>query len=225
MSNVLQNLNEFLDSHYQHGKPVILGFSGGPDSSALLHSFWKLQRKYALDLHVVHVDHGWREESAREAEELRKYAETLGLPFIVKRLKSSKGKNLEEEARNARFAIFQKTYESLGAQAIALGHQAGDQAETVIKRLLEGSHITKLGAMRNVSLHEKMTVWRPFIHLPKKVLVAYCKRQKIPFLIDKTNRDPRFLRSRMREDLIPMLEKYFGKAIESNLAEAFFPSS
>ena len=198
---------------------MILGYSGGPDSSALLHCFWKLQRKYCLRLVVLHVDHGWRQESAREAEGLKKYVNSLELEFHLETLKTDpKRSNLEEEARLARMQIFKKYFVDLKAQSLVLAHQAQDQAETVLKRLFEGSHLTTLGAMKKVSILEGMTVWRPFLDVPKEELIAQCKVSRVSYLMDSTNEDERYLRARMRKRLVPFLEEHFGKQIQGNLA-------
>lgn len=219
MSNAVQKLDRFLKTHYRPGAPVILGFSGGPDSSALLHCFWKLQRKYCLRVVVLHVDHGWREESGREAKRLEEYVTSLGLEFFLETLKADlNGSNLEEEARLARMQIFKKYFVDLKAQAIGLAHQAQDQSETVLKRLFEGSHLTTLGAMKKVSVLEGMAIWRPFLETPKEELIAHCKASSVSYLLDRTNEDERFLRARMRKRLVPLLEEHFGKQIQGNLA-------
>jgi len=219
MSNVLQRLDEFLTKHHQVNRPLLIGYSGGPDSSALLHGFWKFKKKYSFDLAVVHIDHGWRQESAEEAEKLKDYVSGLGFTFILERLQSSfSSSNLEESARLARMEVFSRYYIRLDAQALVLAHQAQDQAETVLKRIFEGSHITALGAMRQVSTYEGMNLWRPFLEIPKGELIDYCNAFNIRYLVDKTNEDTRFLRARMRKDLVPLLEEHFGKQIQGNLA-------
>jgi tRNA(Ile)-lysidine synthase len=219
MSNLVQKLDKFLKTHYRPPCPVILGFSGGPDSSALLHCFWKLQRKYCLEVVVLHVDHGWREESAREAKRLQEYVSGLGLEFHLETLKADlNDSNLEEEARLARLKIFKKYFVEMSAQAVIFAHQAQDQSETVLKRLFEGSHLITLGAMKKVSALEGMTIWRPFLEIPKEELIAHCKASGVSYLMDSTNEDERFLRARMRKRLVPLLEEHFGKGIQGNLA-------
>jgi tRNA(Ile)-lysidine synthase len=219
MSNVLQRLDEFLNGYYTAGLPIIIGYSGGPDSSALLHACWKLKKKYSFDLTVIHIDHGWREESASEAEKLKEYVEDLGFEFILEKIEGSlANSNLEEEARLARLKIFQRHFARINAQAVILAHQAQDQAETVLKRLFEGSHITALGAMKKCSTFENMILWRPFLEIPKEELISYCHVNKVEYLLDRTNEDPRFLRARMRKNLLPLLEEHFGKQIQENLA-------
>jgi tRNA(Ile)-lysidine synthase len=218
MSDILHSLRQFLHNYYQTGRPVLLGYSGGPDSSALLHCLYKLRWIPQGQLIVVHIDHSWREESKEEAVAIKGYVESLGFPCIIECLeKESDQKNLEEKARLARIGLFQKQYRAFNAQALILAHQAGDQAETVMKRLFEGSHLMALGAMQQVSCIEEMTIWRPFLEVSKKKLLNYCRENGVSYFLDRMNADLRFLRARMRERLLPDLEENFGKGIEANL--------
>ncbi len=218
MSRVHQQLDKFLDLHHRKGAPVLLGFSGGPDSTAMLYGLHALTHKHSLALTVVHIDHGWRKESSEEADLLKKRVDELGIRCLVVRLPVEEDhSNREEKAREQRLKVFQNLYQENGAQALILGHQAGDQAETALKRLFEGSHIGSLGGMRPVSVLDGMQIWRPFLMIPKKELVRYCQENNAEFLHDYTNEDPRYLRARMRTEVLPMLEQSFGKAIEENL--------
>ncbi len=192
-------------------KPTLLGLSGGPDSMALL------QR--ALDegipnLHLAHIDHAWRSSSAAEAEELSRLAKKLNLPFHLKRLeKPTTEANLEDLGRQARLTFFQELYQKLDCGALLLGHHLDDQAETVLKRLFEGASLPKLRGMQHVVIHRQMRIVRPFLSVPKSSL----KTTYTP-IDDPTNRDPKYLRSRMRTTLIPALEHHFGKSIARNLS-------
>lgn len=133
--------------------------------------------------------------------------EALGLPFRLLRLE---GVRSEEEARQARLEWFA----TLGGEATALGHQRDDQAETVLKRVFEGSH--ELGAMRPVSKWGAMTLWRPLLRIPKRELIAWLEERGLSWLEDPTNQNPQYLRSRMRMELIPQL---FGKEVADNLCQ------
>lgn len=164
-------------------------------------------------LHLVHIDHAWRDSSADEAEQLQKLAESLNLPFHLKRLAPQGTTNLEEIARNARLDYFEQIYAKLNAGALLLGHHMDDQAETVLKRLFEGASLPKLAAMQTLSHHRNMRIIRPLLHLPKSAL-----KTTRPTIDDPTNRDPKYLRSRMRTTLIPSLEAQFGKSISRNLS-------
>jgi tRNA(Ile)-lysidine synthase len=192
-------------------EPILLGYSGGPDSTALLH----LLLPYRDRLHLAHVDHGWRPESGEEAEQLRKQAESLSLPFHSIRLNNNELS--ESAARANRLDYFQELYRHLGAQALLLGHQADDQAELVLKRLLEGASLFALKGMQPVSTYEGMQVIRPLLSHTKREILQWLERRQIPYFSDATNRDTRFLRARMREETLPLLERSFGKGVARNL--------
>jgi tRNA(Ile)-lysidine synthase len=199
--------------------PLLLGYSGGPDSKALLYA---LLEANIGPLHVAHVDHGWREESGREAEELRLEAASLGVEFHLHRLTDKRVidkpvSNLEEKGRLARIRFFRSLFDQIPFQALLLAHHAGDLAETSLKRVFEGARLCSLGGMTQYGVLEGMNVWRPFIHTPKADLLQFLQVRGLKGLVDRTNEDPRFLRGRLRTEIIPFLETSFGKKISSNL--------
>ncbi|MES2345848.1 MAG: tRNA lysidine(34) synthetase TilS [Chlamydiota bacterium] len=215
---ILKEVKNFLHSHLKTDQPLLIGFSGGPDSLALLHLLLECRRFFSLNLHLAHVDHGWRKESGIQARELAAKAKELNLPFYLKILTefSFKG-NLEAEARRKRLEFFSEIYQQEGAQALMLAHQADDQAETVLKRILEGSSLLSLGGLKGVYSLEGMQVWRPLLRVSKKALIQWLEKRKLQGIDDPTNRDPKFLRARMRTQIFPGLQVAFGKQATSNL--------
>ena len=207
--SILTSVKKFLKKQTQGDRPLLMGFSGGPDSLALLH----LLHACRCNLHVAHVDHGWRPESEKEAEELR--GKSLGYPFHLHRLIDAPHK--EEAARQGRLKFFRKIYDQFGCQALVLGHQANDQSETVLKRIFEGASLGALGGIRAVTKIEEMQVWRPLLSLQKKDLEAWIRKRSLIPLEDKTNLDPKYTRGRMRSDILPHLSRQFGKEVSGNL--------
>jgi tRNA(Ile)-lysidine synthase len=189
-----------------------LGCSGGPDSLALLH----LLIQFPIKLHVAHVDHGWREESSREAEALAAHVGELKLPFHLLTLSPGQADS-ELKAREARFEYFAELVQKWDCQALVLGHQADDQAETVLKRVLEGAGLAALGGIRPVSTRSGIPIWRPLLGIQKQEILKWLEEKKLEGFDDPTNADPKYLRSRMRAQILPGLEQAFGKAISSNL--------
>src|SRR5262245_21228397 len=125
----------FLKRHLDASRPVLLAFSGGPDSLALLHLLLDYRQQHPLTLHLAHVDHGWRSGSAAEAAKLKLQAEALGLPFHSCRLSDEDRQgNLEAAGREARLRFFRQLSSQFDCQAVILGHQADDVAETCLKR-------------------------------------------------------------------------------------------
>jgi tRNA(Ile)-lysidine synthase len=191
--------------------PLLLGYSGGPDSKALLYALLDA----GITPHLAHIDHGWRPESAEEARLSKLEAESLGCPFHTIRLDPPPSN--EEAARDARWNFFRSLFAKIPFQALALGHQADDLAETVLKRVFEGAHLTSLTAMREISTRDGITIWRPLLSFSKRDLTAYLDQKQLTPFYDSTNDDPTFLRSRIRHQLLPFLNKTFGKEIASNL--------
>jgi tRNA(Ile)-lysidine synthase len=208
-------VKNFLQRLEATDQPLLIGYSGGPDSTALLHLFLECQRFYPVQIQLVHVDHGWRKESGEQAALLKAQAASLGLPFHLYRLE---GVDSEEGARQARLAIFQKLSEHIGAQAMVFAHHQDDQAETVLKRIFEGAGFYALGGMSEVSQYEGMNLWRPLLSVAKQELLDYLQKKGISYFDDETNRDPQYLRARLRTQLFPEVETIFGKEIGGNLS-------
>jgi tRNA(Ile)-lysidine synthase len=216
---LLKLVRDFLAANLKPQGPVLLGLSGGEDSSALFSLLLECQSFFSFDLHVAHFDHAWREEGSIEAIDLQKFVDRCGATFHTERASGSPkdSSNLEEKARELRFDFFQKIYQKIEAQALILAHQREDQVETILKRLFEGASVLALGGMRSSSYYKGMLVWRPLLSASRERIEEW-NRGKVwsPFK-DRTNLDVKFLRPRMREQLIPLLEGYFGKKVRNSL--------
>lgn len=206
---ILTTVKKFLAQHLHSNQPLLLGFSGGPDSLALLH----LLHACHPNLHVAHVDHGWRPESAREAEDLRQ--RSLGYPFHLHRLEGIPAK--EDLARQERLKFFRKLYNQFECQALVLGHQANDQSETVLKRIFEGASLGALGGIRRIAQLEGMVILRPLLEIEKAKLENWVKKKGLTPIYDQTNLDRNYLRGRMRSEIMPTLSQQFGKEVSGNL--------
>lgn len=206
---------QFLSEHHKKGAPLALALSGGPDSMALLHLLLDFRRKNPFELHLIHVDHGWRKESYREAEELRALSSQLALPFHLKKLEEMPLCDAENHCRNERLLFFLEVAQKTGAEAVCLGHHRDDVAETVLKRIFEGARLERLGAFGFEKCLSGLKLWRPWITTSKSEILAYLDG-RLAFY-DATNSDSRFLRARLRKTIIPTLEREFGKGIGNNL--------
>lgn len=193
----------------REGETVVVACSGGPDSTAMLDALARLAPPRSLRLHVAHVDHGLRPGSESEADVVAAAATARGLPFSALRVAvPSRGPSLQDRARGARHAALGALADDLGATAIALAHTADDQAETVLMRALSGATPRSLAAMGERSGR----LARPLLRVWRGDVLAYCTALRLPVLTDPSNRDPRFLRSRVRHELIPALETLFPAA-------------
>lgn len=207
--DILQVIQRFLP---RGEKPLLLlGFSGGGDSLALLHALLRCP----VQLHLAHFDHGWRTESRDQAESFAQMAKELKIPFFTERSRSPVLS--EDAARQERLAFFSKLYSNNPYTALVLGHHGDDQAETVLKRAFEGAHLSSLGGMRPISTFEGMSVWRPLLGISKQDIEHWLKKNQLQGIEDHTNKDERYLRARMRGSLFPELEQHFGKGIKKSL--------
>lgn len=213
--NPVTAVKKFLDNH---SAPFLLALSGGADSLCLFYSFLECQKKRPFVFHVAHVDHGWREESRQEAETLKKLVASFGIPFHTKRLENLPEKgNLENLCRQERYAFFKEIVLKHQLKGVMTAHHADDHSETVLKRLFEGSHWSNLVGLKEEVEWDQLKIWRPLLGISKKKLVAWLLDNKYQWFEDQTNRDPQFLRSRMRSEILPYLNESFGKEVSSSL--------
>ena len=187
----------------------LLALSGGPDSMAL----FQVLLKQNYQFHACHVDHGWRAESCDEARQLEEWCRKEGVPFYLRKLEGVPQK--EDISREKRLQFFKEVYETYKFDALLMAHHADDQVETILKRVFEGSSLSHLSGMKSETNLWGMRIVRPFLHLFKSDIINLLGDR--PFFEDSTNRDPKFLRGRMREEMIPYLEKVFGKGIKENI--------
>lgn len=187
---------------------VVVACSGGPDSSALVDALARLAPPRRWRLTVAHVDHGLRPASAGEAEAVSALAAERGLRFHSLRVEVGAGGSLQDRARQARHDALRALAGRLGATAIALAHTADDQAETVLMRLLSGASPKSITAMAD----RAGALARPLLRVWRRETLAYCEALGIEALDDPSNADPRFLRSRVRNELLPALEAVFPGA-------------
>lgn len=176
------------------GTPLECGVSGGADSSTLL----LLATAAGCRVTAVHVDHGLRPGSASEAALVRDLARRCGADFRAERVEVGEGPNLEARARAARRAVLSDGH--------ATGHTAEDRAETVLINLLRGASVAGLAPLRPGPRH-------PLVDLRRAETEALCAVAGVQPLADPMNRDRRFLRVRVRHELLPLLADLAGRDV------------
>ncbi|MBI2525191.1 MAG: tRNA lysidine(34) synthetase TilS [Candidatus Rokubacteria bacterium] len=194
------------------GETVLVAVSGGADSVALLHLLHLLAPPLRLTLHALHVHHGLRPEADEEAGFVLDLCGRWGVPAHVARVsvaapddRGARREGLEAAARRARYAAFAARAATLGASRVATGHTADDQAETVCMRLLEGAGprgLAGIPARRGPYI-------RPLLETPRRTIEAHLRAHDIPWVEDRSNRDPRFLRNRIRHEVLPFLAEAY----------------
>jgi len=226
------------------GAPVAVAVSGGPDSLCLLHVLNRLRLELGFTLHVAHLDHRIRgEESAAEARFVAGLAYDWGLPATVlasdvPALARAQRLNLHAAARVARYTFLAQVAQSIGAQAVAVAHQANDQAETVLLHLLRGAGAEGLRGMRPAVAWEEWTqieneemrmqklfpepdnsqfsilnsqfpqLIRPLLQITREQIERYCAEHHLDPRLDPSNFDLDATRNRLRHDLLPHLIEY-----------------
>ncbi len=217
-SELVQRVAKTIDRHkmFSAEDHVLVGVSGGPDSTALLHILVALARHYRIRLAVVHLNHGIRGEAAdRDAAFVRRIADALKLPFHGERavIQRDNG-SIEEQARDARYGFFRRVMAEHGFHKLALGHHKDDNAEAVLMHLLRGSGIRGLGGIPPV---RDQWVVRPLIDLQRIEILDWLETADIAYVEDATNADPSYERNRIRHHLIPLLAETYNANVVDTL--------
>ncbi len=192
----------------------MVAVSGGPDSMALLHVLRDLAEAWRWELAAAHLHHGLRGVDAdADLALVEAAAGALGLPLFPGRLPEGalrKGRgSLQEKARQARYAFLEEVRARWGGRRIALGHQADDQAETVLAALIRGAGTRGLGGMP----YARGALVRPLLDATRREILAFLADRAIPYRQDPSNEDAAFLRPRIRRELLPLLRRRFSPAI------------
>jgi len=203
------------------GDTVLVGVSGGPDSLALLYILCGLKKELGLTLYACHLDHMLRKESAADARSVSRHCRALGIPLIMTRVPMktrAAGGSLEEACRNARLEFFVRAAKKVRADAIALGHNLDDQAETVLMRLVRGSGLYGLAGIAFKRTMYGQVFIRPLLGIRRREIEAFLKRKKLRPRRDRTNKQDIFLRNKIRNRLLPLLEKEYNANIKEVLS-------
>jgi tRNA(Ile)-lysidine synthase len=196
------------DAPLARGEGVVVAFSGGPDSTALLWGMSRLAAERGYRLAAAHLDHALDPGSAARAAAAARLAARIGVPLIAARREATfpagPAESAEAAGRRARYAFLERTRRELGARWIATAHHRDDQAETVLLRLLFGSGVEGLAGVRPVH----GAVVRPLLALPRAALLAALAAAGLAAVDDPTNRDLAVPRNRVRHRLLPALAAY-----------------
>lgn len=202
---------------------IVVAVSGGADSVALLHALVSLGTEWRLTLHIAHLDHGLRPDSARDAAFVQGLGARLRIPTTIERrcvsaICATEGWSLEDGARRIRYQVLLEVARRHSASRVALAHTADDQAETVLLRLVRGTGLTGLSAMPITRrLEDDVWIVRPLLEVWRRDVVAYLAGVGLAYREDPTNADERFVRNRIRHELLPLLERDYNPNIKQAL--------
>jgi tRNA(Ile)-lysidine synthase len=196
---------------------ILVAVSGGPDSVALGHILWRYVREESsreLAIAFSHVHHGMRRESDAEALLVQKMAAGLGVPCFVHRFDAKEyaalsGQSFQAAAREWRYARWQEDCRREGYTLLATAHHLGDQAETLLYRLLRGSGTAGLSGI----YPRKGILIRPLLDFSKEELLAYCAQEGLAYALDSSNLEPLYDRNRIRLELLPELARNYNPQI------------
>ena len=209
---------------------IIVGVSGGPDSVALiriLHSI-NTAKNLHLRFYVAHLNHQLRgkssEEDAQFAENLSK---ELSLPFILKNVNiqeiaAQTKRSIEETARIERYKFFTESSQKYNASAVALGHTADDNAETILHRIIRGTGILGLEGIpinRPLTTDSAIQIVRPLLFTWRREIIDYLGKEQQNYRTDVSNYETTYFRNKIRLELIPLLEKQFNPNIKNTLIQ------
>ncbi|HEX5353359.1 MAG TPA: tRNA lysidine(34) synthetase TilS [Rhodanobacteraceae bacterium] len=193
------------------GAPPLLcvAFSGGPDSTALLHVLAQLPEARERGLRALHVDHGLHPKSASWAEHCAKFCASLdvALTSVSVHVEDAHGEGIEAAARRARYAAFAGQLRD--GEWLALAHHRDDQIETVLLKLLRGAGPEGLGGMRALRPFRRGFLWRPLLETSRETLRKYLINNELHSVSDPANDNPRYARYTLRKEILPQLREYW----------------
>ncbi|MDA8213694.1 MAG: tRNA lysidine(34) synthetase TilS [Nitrospiraceae bacterium] len=208
--DIIEKVKETVQKYHMlaHGDHVLIGLSGGPDSVCLLTIINKLKHELGVHLSAAYIDHGLRpDETPYEIDFCRDLCNSLGMPFItrsidVKSYVKEKKLNKQEAARELRYRVLNEIAAETAANKIALGHNAGDQAETILMRLFRGTGPSGLSGIPPVRRH----IIRPLIEVERIEIEKFLEDEGMGFVIDSSNLKHEYLRNKIRHLIIPAIK-------------------
>lgn len=220
--NLLQTVVRTIGRHgmFTPGDNILAGVSGGPDSVALVHILVRLAERFSLSIGIAHLNHCLRgRESDRDARFVAELAKRMRLPCYSARKDVARGRQArklspEEAARRARYEFFEETAARHRFDKIALGHHADDNAELVLMYLLRGSG--PVGISGIPPMRDGRYV-RPMMDLNRRRIIEFLSENSISYITDSSNTDTRYLRNRIRHQLIPLLRNDYNPDISGTL--------
>lgn len=199
---------------------VVVAVSGGPDSLCLLHILYRLRYKFGISLCAVHLNHGLRGKEADEDEKfVENFCKKINIEFKSKKVDINEiakrySLSCESAGRKIRYEFFNEIRQKIGAQKIAIAHNANDQAETILMRIMRGTGLDGLVGIKPV--RDEIFI-RPLINITRHEIEQYCIENNLNPRIDKTNFETMYSRNKVRLEIIPYIEKNFNEDIVKTL--------
>lgn len=228
---MVNRAHEFMKEYHMIGMEdsIVMGISGGADSVAMLLVLCELKKQYNLSLFAVHVNHGIRKEALGDADFVKGLCERQGIPFYlfeadIPAMAAAQGKTEEEMGREYRYRCFFDVMKQVGAGTLAVAHHKGDQAETVLFHLVRGTDLSGVVGIRPVNEGmmpgggSAIRVIRPMLCFEKQEITKWLEERKTGWCEDATNGDNSYMRNKLRNRVVPLLEEVNSQAV-SHIAE------
>jgi tRNA(Ile)-lysidine synthase len=219
---IIHTINHYIDEHISlpAEQSIVVAFSGGPDSVALLDILCTLAQEKCWKIYAAHMDHGWRDSSSAEALLCKEWCKKYSIECIVEHLDTylqnnpllqkacSKNSSKEAYARIARYDFLLNYAASIAENCvIATAHHRDDQEETFFLRLIRGASLQGLCGIRPTSIYKNATLIRPLLCCNKKELLQHAQDNNLAYSRDPSNNDCAYLRNRIRHTIIPAFEQ------------------
>lgn len=217
--NFLEEFEEYAIRNrlLKSGEKILVGFSGGSDSTALLLALWHLKSKYGYSLIAAHVNYNLRgEDSIKDEEFVKEFCFKRNISLVIHNIKIDTKSNLENQAREIRFTYFNKLINLYNAQKIALGHNKEDQAETIIYRMFRGSGYT---GMKGIS-PKSGTLIHPLLCFSRNEITEYLSQEDIQWREDLSNKESTFTRNKIRNEMLPWITENLNPKVINKLYNA-----
>lgn len=204
--------NTMLEHNMMPDNSVLVGLSGGADSVALLHIMKRLSAEYGFKVYAAHINHGLRgNDAVRDADFSNRLCDLLGIEFFLKnadvRALAKELRTSEEMAgRQVRYDFFRELMSSHGIDFTATAHHKNDSAETIVMNFIRGSATTGLCGIP----YKRECFIRPMLDVSRSEIESYCSENSLEYVTDKTNLDTVYTRNKIRNVLIPQIEKDFN---------------
>lgn len=207
---VLSTIKKF--NLIQPNDKIILGVSGGPDSISMLNILNEIKEDLEIEIYVAHINHMIREEANDEEKYVQNYCTQNNIDCYVKKIDVKKFAEtnkigIEEAGRNIRYDFFEEVMQKVEANKIAIAHNKNDKIETIIMNLLRGSGLSGLKGIEPIRDNKYI---RPLIECERQEIEQYCEQHQLNPRIDKTNFENDYTRNKIRNIVIPYIEKEFN---------------
>ncbi len=200
---MLTKVEEFLKKYKIQNKTVIVGFSAGPDSTALALTLSELKELYNLKIVLAYFNHNWRVEEAKQEERFTiNFAKKINAQYYIKKAPKNIKKS-EEVARDLRYQFFLSCADCYNSNVVMLAHNKNDNIETLLYRIIKGTSVKGLCCIPE----NRDIYFRPFLDVEKKDILNYLKDKNQDYLVDSSNFDIKYKRNLIRNEILPLFEK------------------